>query len=1375
MKQRVVVPWALAHRLRNTALLGRLGVDYIQPIPNNFFYAFLRLNQTNLEDDLNLSDSDDDDKEARKPKGRTSPPDKLETNAPLPPSSLDLVSNLDLPVLSGRAQHDKRSGNPFRENFPRYVRPGSNPVIGSLVYCESSDLDHAAQFSFYHAGANPTLSVMVLERFQSAASTLLQVFVRTRGKESSSSYLSSGKPRAARYVKRPVIVATTVPSPSPSIIKLPEPVAPMSPATASSSSETSSDTESSSEESGEDNTPDQSSQPPAQTIQLLSPAILPPSPAIRPSSPTVRPPSPLLPLEEESQESKQRWNLASFVPRDTLQTTSSDISKSSQGYAKESLSPTSPSNSTRVKPGSAIICVEEEGEISDVSDNVLEEALQKTSQPLLSSFSSDSEDTFKKVLPLEKNHRSRRPISAARVIKKSDSECASDSEIKSSPLVKKSLPVRKSPIKKSPMVKKSPVVKLHKSSSSSDEDEVPPKPRRSVDSTKSKLIISSSEEGEIRDEDDEDDDDNIDKYVPPPPPAPRHRPIVSRRRHSSSDSEDEPRIPVKGKIAPSLQAKPPLSLSDLDDDDDDDDDWRDGKVTGTKSRRRNKGKSKSEWAKRISTNRESSASERKLSRQASAKKEKGRTPRKRKDSKGESSGRKLRAKKQEIKWKSAEELPTTEDSDSDAEINVVSINSPIKPLARLRPHPPNPESSSDSENEKSLPRRISEIEVSPLRKPPSAPKVEESPPKLDMEGDNVQDKKKNDTLRKLFSVSLKREQEGGKGGKGGVYGGKGGAYGGKGGKGKGKGGSKTPGVIVVDSESVRTLSPAEEESASVLPAISPRLLSPLPSHDTTSKRVAAEVSPNLGLKHDSPQQPILTSKPEPKEHGPSEKGKKKSVENKTTTKVANSLPTLVFNDNGMPSLMCKIDLSRLSTVPAKRGEDVRTRTELADTRQESTKRKRSRSRSAGESELVPKCDRTSDNVAEGCDSVTEGVGLSAKTSKSHKKRSCAKNEERNRNNVEAKDPAFTISKPEGDSKIQTQSHHQHNKSSKHSKKSSHKRERQRSVSSNEASLTNMPPTNHEREEIIEVNVDGEGGVSPLQDIHTPPPSNPFVPPGTSYPRKVYYSYFERSEDDCCADEDKDEYLSEAKRLKHAADKEPDDTAQGMMYLEAVLYFLLTGNAMERDAVTEKAAFTMYHDTLSLIKFISSKFRTQQNDSTQGSIVNKLAVLSLRCQSLLYLKLYNIKIPDHKEYQKVLGEYFTKASVPPSVLHEQGGQAVGGQGTPSPLSPTPSPAGSVSSVGSQSSGYNSMELAGRALPCISVPLHVHSCMAMHYQHLNFLQSCHCLWEQADTLVYMGNHKDFFIELDGTCGPLNLHSSLNELVNYVRCGIQYLKGM
>lgn len=50
-----------------------------------------------------------------------------------------------------------------------------------------------------------------------------------------------------------------------------------------------------------------------------------------------------------------------------------------------------------------------------------------------------------------------------------------------------------------------------------------------------------------------------------------------------------------------------------------------------------------------------------------------------------------------------------------------------------------------------------------------------------------------------------------------------------------------------------------------------------------------------------------------------------------------------------------------------------------------------------------------------------------------------------------------------------------------------------------------------------------------------------------------------------------------------ADKETDAIKQCMLYLEAALYFLLTGNAMGHDSVTEKAAFSMLKDTLSLIK------------------------------------------------------------------------------------------------------------------------------------------------------------------------------------------------
>lgn len=130
----------------------------------------------------------------------------------------------------------------------------------------------------------------------------------------------------------------------------------------------------------------------------------------------------------------------------------------------------------------------------------------------------------------------------------------------------------------------------------------------------------------------------------------------------------------------------------------------------------------------------------------------------------------------------------------------------------------------------------------------------------------------------------------------------------------------------------------------------------------------------------------------------------------------------------------------------------------------------------------------------------------------------------------------------------------------------------------------------------------------------------------------------------------------------------------------------------------------------------------------------------------------------------------------AIVLDMHGQATAGggvlyrtTGTPSPLSPTPSPAGSVGSVGSQSSGYSSGELAPgqpngqvgqlqqqqqqqrpqqlansqplaistpnhlNAGPCVSVPLSVHSVMQKQNQYFNYLCTCHELWEQADNLV------------------------------------------
>lgn len=146
----------------------------------------------------------------------------------------------------------------------------------------------------------------------------------------------------------------------------------------------------------------------------------------------------------------------------------------------------------------------------------------------------------------------------------------------------------------------------------------------------------------------------------------------------------------------------------------------------------------------------------------------------------------------------------------------------------------------------------------------------------------------------------------------------------------------------------------------------------------------------------------------------------------------------------------------------------------------------------------------------------------------------------------------------------------------------------------------------------------------------------------------------------------------------------------------------------------------------------------------------------------------------KESQKILNDYHQKPAQATTVQPE-------GQGTPS-LSPTPSPAGSVGSVGSQSSGYSSGELANRGAasgqpqpaPYVSVPLNVHNAMAKQNHHFSLLLSCHDLWDQANALV-TDKHRDFFIELDEKLGPLTLKSSLRDLVRYVQAGIKKLRDL
>lgn len=320
----------------------------------------------------------------------------------------------------------------------------------------------------------------------------------------------------------------------------------------------------------------------------------------------------------------------------------------------------------------------------------------------------------------------------------------------------------------------------------------------------------------------------------------------------------------------------------------------------------------------------------------------------------------------------------------------------------------------------------------------------------------------------------------------------------------------------------------------------------------------------------------------------------------------------------------------------------------------------------------------------------------------------------------------------------------------------------------------------------------------------------------------------------------DYYLGEAKALKHEADKEANKTAQAMKYLDAVLYFILTGHAMELELLPAKTIFMLYKDSVDLIKFISSKFKSYQHISPNGSTDNKLAVLSLRCQSLLYLKMYNMKKGELRDCQKTYAEYqkSTTASAgvaptattpslrpmpSPSVVavSSSGGGSVGTvmatgpngvvgwhpktTGTPSPMSPLPSPAGSVGSVESQSSGFSSSSDLSARVPAnqqqgsgatglssatsvggqpaqqqqqqlmVHVPQTIHTAMRGQLGILNYLYHSMDLWEQADALIGRGRSQDFFSSLDRRCGCLTLHSSLRELVRYIRNGLHWLKGL
>ncbi|KAK9954830.1 hypothetical protein ABG768_014752 [Culter alburnus] len=212
----------------------------------------------------------------------------------------------------------------------------------------------------------------------------------------------------------------------------------------------------------------------------------------------------------------------------------------------------------------------------------------------------------------------------------------------------------------------------------------------------------------------------------------------------------------------------------------------------------------------------------------------------------------------------------------------------------------------------------------------------------------------------------------------------------------------------------------------------------------------------------------------------------------------------------------------------------------------------------------------------------------------------------------------------------------------------------------------------------------------------------------------------------------EDHLKEAKKLKHKADATLDKTAKAISYLEAALAFVESAVAMETDPQTPKSAYTMFSETLDLIRFIL-KLKSY-TDPSAAAHERDFFVLCLRCQSLLQMAMFRYRRDSALRYSRTLTDHFRSSS----------------------WSASPSVSRSSSSA------------AGSSLV---IPQPVQQAAASYVSITALFLSAHETWEQADDLTHSGS--GLLRELDSAVGPLSLTASMSSLVTYVRHGLHRIR--
>ncbi|XP_032395386.1 AF4/FMR2 family member 1 isoform X2 [Etheostoma spectabile] len=242
------------------------------------------------------------------------------------------------------------------------------------------------------------------------------------------------------------------------------------------------------------------------------------------------------------------------------------------------------------------------------------------------------------------------------------------------------------------------------------------------------------------------------------------------------------------------------------------------------------------------------------------------------------------------------------------------------------------------------------------------------------------------------------------------------------------------------------------------------------------------------------------------------------------------------------------------------------------------------------------------------------------------------------------------------------------------------------------------------------------------------------------------------------------YIKEAKKLKHKADAESDKHSKAFNYLDAAMYFVESGIAMEKDPHISMSSYTMFAETVELLKFVL-KLKNSVDPCASPSEKDFLA-LCLKCQSLLQMTMFRHKHKTALKYSKTLTDHFSNSTtLDPPVLTPKVTD------TPSYKPNMPSPANTSTSSGPASHHSGSGLVVDTVGSTVAIPQAIGQ-VAFTYVNITMLfLSAHDIWEQAEELAQKGS--GMLAELDTVMGQLRLTSSMTSMVRYTRQGVHWLR--